>query len=57
MEDEKANMTKIDPELEAYRKILASKKSEIPFLNDIRKEIIINYNSEHVVELMEKYIK
>lgn len=56
MADEKADMTKIDPELEAYRKTLASKKSEIPFLNDIRKEIIISYKSEQVLDLMEKYI-
>lgn len=56
MTDEEAQMTKTDLELEKYRRTLSSKKSDIPFLNDIRKEIITSYKSENVVELMEKYI-
>lgn len=56
MTDEEAQMTKTDLELEKYRRTLSSKKSNIPFLNDIRKEIITSYKSENVVELMEKYI-
>lgn len=44
-------------ELAEWRKILTSKRSEIPFLNDVRKEIIISYKPEHVLDLMTKYIK
>lgn len=56
MTDEEAQVTRTDPELERYRRTLSSKKFDIPYLNDIRKEIITSYKSENVVELMEKYI-